>query len=61
MLIINYNFFLHWNPEIIMIQSPTLIERWFILIKHSFTLTEQPPTPKTASPDSKFLKLGSHA
>ena len=48
-------------------QSHTLIEGWFILIEQSFTLIEQsiasieqPPTPKTANPESSLLKLGSH-
>ena len=67
----------HWNSASIKMvknrytlieQSPilikqlhTIIEGWFILIEQSFTSTEQPPTPKTANPESTFLKLGSHA
>ena len=31
------------------------------LIKQSFASIEQPPTPKTANPESTFLKLGSYA
>ena len=48
------------SPTVIK-QSPILIEWWFILIEQSFTSIEQSPNPKTANPESTFLKFDSHA